>query len=78
MRNNELRTDYEALSLELSRSREANAVQNETITNNDFTIKKLEMLIEEMNLMKAEMESEIRTLLDIEAEKSATINNLEN
>lgn len=45
MRNNELRTDYEALSLELSRSREANAVQNETITNNDFTIKKLEMLI---------------------------------
>lgn len=31
-----------------------------------------------MNLMKAEMESEIRTLLDIEAEKSATINNLEN
>ena len=35
------------------------------------------MLIEDLELQKAEMESEIRTLLDIEAEKTLTLNTLE-
>jgi hypothetical protein len=40
-------------------------------------MKKLEMLIEEAELQKAEMESEIRTLLDIEDEKSLALSTLE-
>lgn len=35
------------------------------------------MLVEELEIQKSEMESEIRTLLDIESEKTRTINSLE-
>lgn len=50
---------------------------NENLTHVEFKNKKLEMLVDELEGHKAEMESEIRVLLDIEAEKSRDINSLE-
>lgn len=54
-----------------------NSIHVEKITVCDFTIKKFEMLIEQLELQKAQMESEIRALLDIEAQKTLTLNTLE-
>ena len=62
---------------ELLKSREQVSVLNDNLTTSDFTIKKLDMLVEELEIQKAEMESEIRTLLDIEAEKTRALNSLE-
>lgn len=77
VRNDELRADYEAVDRELLKSREQCSILTDKLTSSDFANKKLEMLVEELEIQKTEMESEIRTLLDIEAEKSRTINSLE-
>ena len=77
MRNEEIRGDYDALDRELLKSREQNSVLTDKLTSCEFSNKKLEMLVEELEIQKAEMESEIRTLLDIESEKTRTINSLE-
>lgn len=67
LRNEELKGDFDAVDRELLKSREQVSVLNDNLTTSDFTIKKLDMLVEELEIQKAEMESEIRTLLDIEA-----------
>ena len=50
---------------------------SEEVTRQEFANKKLEMLAEELERQKNEMEGEIHILLDIEAEKSITIGQLE-
>ena len=77
MRNEELRRDYETLNIEFAKCRQQNSIASQKLTHNDFTIKKLQMHLEELELVKSQMESQIRTLLDIEAEKSISLNNLE-
>ena len=47
------------------------------MTKEQFANKKIQMLADELQRHKEEMEEEIHVLLDIEAEKSKTINYLE-
>ena len=57
MRNDELRGDYDALDRELVKSREHNSILTDKLTSCEFANKKLEMLVEELEIQKAEMES---------------------
>lgn len=73
----ELRSTLETLEVELHRGRDSNSLLSEQLTKEEFANKKLEMLEEELDRQKNEMEGEIHILLDIEAEKSRTISTLE-
>lgn len=77
MRNEEIRGDYDTLDRELLKSREQSSILTDKLTSCEFANKKLEMLVEELEIQKSEMESEIRTLLDIESEKTRAIHSLE-
>jgi chromosome segregation ATPase len=74
---NDLRSTLESLEVELHRGRDGNSILSEQLTKEEFANKKLEMLEEELERQKNEMEAEIHILLDIEAEKSRTISALE-
>jgi predicted RNase H-like nuclease (RuvC/YqgF family) len=63
--------------MELLRYRDSNSSLSEQLTREEFANKKLEMLEEELDRQKNEMETEIHILLDIEAEKSRAISTLE-
>lgn len=57
--------------------RDSNSALTEQVTREEFANKKLEMLAEELERQRNEMEGEIHVLLDIESEKSRTIAALE-
>lgn len=57
--------------------RENNSSLTEQVTKEEFANKKLEMLAEELERQRNEMEDEIHILLDIQAEKSRTLSTLE-
>lgn len=63
--------------MELLRYRESNSALTEQLTREEFANKKLEMLEEELERQKGDMEGEIHILLDIEGEKSRAIATLE-
>jgi hypothetical protein len=69
----ELRGALEGLEGELKRYRENSSVVSEQLTKEEFANKKLEMLADELEHQKNEMEAEIHLLLDIEAEKTGTV-----
>ena len=73
----ELRKILEGLEGQIRTCRDRNSSMSEEVTRQEFANKKLEMLAEELERQKNEMEGEIHILLDIEAEKSITIGQLE-
>lgn len=61
----EARNTLENYELELMKLRDGNSTLTEQVTREEFANKKLEMLAEELERQRNEMESEIHVLLDI-------------
>lgn len=61
----ELRGTLEEMELEMVKHRENNSSLTEQVTREEFANKKLEMLAEELERQRNEMEDEIHILLDI-------------
>lgn len=77
LKTNELNKGIDILESEHQKFRETNALVGEHLNQEEFSQKKMISITEELERQKCEMEAEIYVLLDIEAEKSRTINAVE-
>jgi chromosome segregation ATPase len=76
-KSGELRGVLDGLEMEMRRFRDKNSSLSEQLTIEEFANKKLEMLAEELERQKNDMENEIHLILDIELEKSNDLSLLE-